>query len=172
MSRLWSRLPLPEQHLVGLPVGLALDRLIGRRGPRWTRPIGLPLAAGGFLLNALAVRSRGPDALDRPTELVRNGPYAWSRNPMYVGWSMVHLGTALAARSPGLLVTWLVASVLVHRDIRREERQLSERFGTRYTRYAASVPRYLGGPTTRTIIRSARARGRTRRRRSGTTRPA
>jgi protein-S-isoprenylcysteine O-methyltransferase Ste14 len=172
VARLWSRLPLPEQHLVGLPVGVALDRLIGRRGPRWTRPIGLPLATGGLLVNALAVHSRGPDALDRPTELVRDGPYAWSRNPMYVGWSMVHLGTALVARSPGLLVTWLVASILVHRDIRREERQLTERFGTPYTAYAASVPRYLGPRSTRRLIRSVRARARTRPRRSGTTRRA
>jgi protein-S-isoprenylcysteine O-methyltransferase Ste14 len=172
MPRLWSRLPLPGQHLIGLPVGLALDRLTGCRGPRWTRPIGLPLAAAGLLVNALAVRSRGPDPLDRPTQLVRTGPYAWSRNPMYVGWSMAHLGTALVARSSGLLVTWLVASILVHRDIRREERQLAERFGHRYTAYVASVPRYLGARSVRTLTRSVRARARTRPPRSGTTRRA
>ena len=170
MSRLWSRLPLPEQHLVGLPVGLVLDRLIGRRGPRWTRLIGLPLAAGGVLLNALAVRSRGPDALDRPTELVRSGPYAWSRNPMYLGWSMIHLGTALTSRSPGMAVTWLVSTVLVDRGIRREERQLVERFGKTFSDYAGSVPRYLSPSSVRTLIRSVRARARTRPRRSGTTR--
>jgi len=91
---------------------------------------------------------------------------------MYVGWSMAHLGTALVARSSGLLVTWLVASILVHRDIRREERQLAERFGHRYTAYVASVPRYLGARSVRTLTRSVRARARTRPPRSGTTRRA
>ena len=88
---------------------------------------------------------------------------------MYVGWSLVHLGTALAVRSPGLLVTWLVALILVHRDIQQEEEQLAERFGTDYAAYAASVPRYVCGPSARALIRSARARGRTRPPPSGTT---
>jgi protein-S-isoprenylcysteine O-methyltransferase Ste14 len=172
MPGLWRRLPLPEQHIVGLVIGLALDRLIRRRGPRWTRPVGLPLVAAGVVVTALAVQSRGPDALDRPTGLVRDGPYAWSRNPMYLGWSLIHLGATLTARSPGLLLTWLVAVILVHRDIADEERELAERFGTGYADYAASVPRYLGGTSPRLVIRSARARGRTRPRRYGTTRPA
>jgi protein-S-isoprenylcysteine O-methyltransferase Ste14 len=172
MSHLWSRLPLPEQHVAGLLVGLALDRLILCRWPRWTRSMGLALAAIGVLVNAEAVRSRGSDGLDRPTALVRSGPYAWSRNPMYVGWSVLHLGIALAARSPGTSITWPVAVVLVHREIRREEGQLADRFGADFISYAASVPRYLDRGAVRSVIRSARARARRRPLRSGTTRRA
>jgi protein-S-isoprenylcysteine O-methyltransferase Ste14 len=172
MPRLWSRLPLPEQHLVGIPVGLALDRLIGRRGPRWTRPIGLPLAAAGVLVNLAAVRARGADPLEQPSRLVQSGIYAVTRHPMYVGWSMIHLGTALLLCSPGIALSWPVAVALVHREIRREERQLAKGFGAEFAAYAALVPRYVNPSSTLRLIRSARARGRRRPPRSVTKRPA
>ena len=172
MSSLWSRLPLPEQHLVGLLVGLALDRLTSVRLPRWTRWVGPPLVASGVLVNAAAVRTRGADHLDRPTALVRSGPYAWTRNPMYVGWSTIHLGAALSLRSPGMSITWPVAVILVHRGIQQEEEQLAESFGETFASYAGTVPRYLDPNTVSRLIRSARARARTRPPRSATTRRA
>ena len=172
MSSLWRRLPLPEQHVVGLLVGLTLDRLSSARLPRWSRPIGPFLAAVGVLVNIAAVRARGADPLESPSTLVRSGPYAWTRNPMYVGWSMIHLGTALVSRSPGMTITWPVSVVLVHRGIQREERQLVEGFGETFSAYAESVPRYLGRTSVRPLIRSVRARARTRPPRSGTTRRA
>ena len=172
MSSLWSRLPLPEQHVVGLLAGLALDRLSSARLPAWTTAIGPPLVAVGLLVNAAAVRTRGADHLDRPSALVRTGPYAWTRNPMYVGWSMIHLGTALALRSTGMSITWPVSVVLVHRGIRGEEIQLTATFGETFTAYAESVPRYLDLTSMLTLTRSVRAHGRTPRRRSGRIRPA
>jgi protein-S-isoprenylcysteine O-methyltransferase Ste14 len=172
VSDVWSRLPFPEEHVVGMGVGLLLDRLVRRRWPRWTRPIGLPLIAVGALVNAAAVSAHGGAELDRASALVRRGPYAWSRNPMYLGWCLIHLGTALAARSPGMSITWPVSAVLVHRVVRREERRLAERFGEDFAAYAAAVPRYLGARSGRSLIRSARARARTRPRRSGTSPPA
>jgi protein-S-isoprenylcysteine O-methyltransferase Ste14 len=172
MSSLWSRLPLPEQHVVGLLVGLALDRMSSARLPGWARPIGLPLVAAGVLVNAVAVRSRGPDPLERPSTLVRSGAYAWSRNPMYLGWSTIHLGIALISRSPGMTITWPLSVLLVHRGIRQEERQLAAGVGETFNDYAGSVPRYLGPSSVRTLIRSVRARARTRPPRSGTTRRA
>ena len=143
MPSLWSRLPLPEQHVAGLLVGLAVDRLTATRLPSWTRPIGLALGAAGVAVNVAAVRAHGGDDLDRPSGLVDRGPYAWTRNPMYLGWSMIHLGAALALRSPGMAITWPVAVILVHRGILAEERQLAARFGADFATYAASVPRYL-----------------------------
>jgi protein-S-isoprenylcysteine O-methyltransferase Ste14 len=172
MTSLWDRLPLPEEHMTGLDVGLAVDRLAQTRLPSWTRPIGLALCVAGVAVNAAAVRARGQEALDRPSGLVDQGPYGWTRNPMYLGWSMIHLGAALALRSPGMAVTWPVAAALVHREILVEERQLTAQFGTGFATYAASVPRYLDRSIGQTIMRSARARARTPRPRSGTTRRA
>jgi protein-S-isoprenylcysteine O-methyltransferase Ste14 len=172
MTSFWSRLPLPEQHVVGLLVGLALDRLTSARLPGWTRSVGPPLVAAGVVVNVAAVRARGSDPLERPSTLVQGGAYAMTRNPMYLGWSAIHLGTALSRRSPGSAMTWPVAVLLVHRGIRREERQLAEGFGGTWAAYAGSVPRYLGPASMDTFIRSVRARARTRPPRSGTTRRA
>ena len=64
---------------------------------------------------------------------------------MYVGWSMIHLGTALALRSPGMSITWPVSVVLVHRGIRGEEDPADgRRSATTFTALCRSVPRYLG----------------------------
>jgi protein-S-isoprenylcysteine O-methyltransferase Ste14 len=169
---LWDRLPLPEHHVVGLVAGAALDRLTPTRLPGWTRPTGLVLGVAGALLNGAAVRAWNGQELDRPTRLVRRGPYAWTRNPMYLGWSMIHLGTAFLLRSPGMAVTWPIAVATISGEIRREEAQLAARFGAEFTGYAAAVPRYLGRGSAASLIRSARARARTRRRRSGMSRRA
>jgi protein-S-isoprenylcysteine O-methyltransferase Ste14 len=91
MTGLWHRLPLPEQHVAGLVVGLVIDRLTRIRLPRWPRRVGLALVAAGLVINAAAVRARGAADLDRPAGLVSGGPYRWTRNPMYLGWSMIHL---------------------------------------------------------------------------------
>ena len=172
MTSLWSRLPLPEQHVAGLVLGLAVDRLSSIRLPPWTTPIGLALAVAGVTVNAAAVQARGGENLDRPSGLVDRGPYAWTRNPMYLGWSMIHLGTALALRSPGMAITWPAAVTMVHRGILAEERELAARFGPEFAKYSASVPRYLDAGTRQAVIRSARARAHRRRPRSGTRRPA
>jgi protein-S-isoprenylcysteine O-methyltransferase Ste14 len=172
VASLWSRLPLPEEHLAGLLVGLAADRLTRTRLPPQTRPIGFALGAAGVAVNAAAVRAHGGADLERPGRLIDRGPYAWTRNPMYLGWSMIHLGAALALRSPGMAVTWPAAVTLVHRGILAEERQLAARFGTDFETYAASVPRYLDVGTRQAVMRSVRARARRRRPRSATTRRA
>ena len=168
MASLWSRLPLPEEHVAGLLVGLAVDRLTRTRVPPWPRPIGLALSAAGVAVNVAAVRARGEEDIDRPSRLVDRGLYAWSRNPMYLGWSMIHLGIALTMRSPGMAITWPVAITLVHRGIQIEERELAAMFGADFATYAASVPRYLGLHTLTDVMRSVRAGGRRRPRRSGT----
>ena len=168
----WSRLPLPEEHVAGLLVGLAVDRLTRTRLPASTKPIGLALGVAGMAVNVAAVLARGEEDLDRPSGLVQGGPYAWTRNPMYLGWSMIHLGAALTLRSPGMAITWPAAVMLVHRGILAEERQLTARFGSDFATYVASVPRYLDRRTHQAVIRSARARARTPRQRSGTTRRA
>ena len=172
LTSLWSRLPLPEQHVAGLLGGLAVDRLTRTRLPPWTTPIGLALGVAGVAVNAAAVRARGGENLDQPSGLVDRGPYAWTRNPMYLGWSMIHLGAALALRSPGMAVTWPAAVTLVHRGILAEERELAAQFGTDFATYSASVPRYLDSGTRHAVMRSARARARRRRPRSETRRRA
>lgn len=103
--------------------------------------VGIGAAIAGW-----ATRSAGAIELDQPTDLVTGGPYAFSRNPMYVGWTLIYLGYGLSTESvwpltifPGL-VAWM------HRSVREEERRLEQRLGVRYRAYRRCVPRYLGKP--------------------------
>ena len=143
----WDRLPLPAEHAVGMVAGLLLQRHVGaHRLPAVVAPAGWPLVAAGIALNVWAVEARGGGAIERPGRLVTDGPQAWTRNPMYVGWTLLHVGAGLLARSPWVLATWPVSFALVHRSVLHEERGLAQRFGRDFTEYRTRVPRYVGLP--------------------------
>ena len=81
--------------------------------------------------------------LARPERLVTTFPYSVSRNPMYVGWALIHLGAGLVTGSGWIIATLPAAAAWVHADIGREERRLAEVFGPAYERYRVAVPLYL-----------------------------
>jgi len=78
------------------------------------------------------------------TALVIEGPYRFSRNPMYLGFTLMYLGIALWVNTawplPALLV---VMQVMRHYVIEREERYLKRKFGEPYQQYMASVRRWF-----------------------------
>lgn len=80
----------------------------------------------------------------QPKVFLAEGPYALSRNPMYVAELALWLGWALWFGSAALVVAALVLAVLMSRAIRREEAALGAEFGEVYRSYRASVPRWLG----------------------------
>jgi protein-S-isoprenylcysteine O-methyltransferase Ste14 len=91
---------------------------------------------------------RGTHApFEPPQALLRGGPYAWVRNPMYLLYVAVVLGEALVFRSLVLVAwagaLWLLAHVFV---VRVEERALRRRFGSAYADYCARVNRWLPRP--------------------------
>lgn len=69
--------------------------------------------------------------------------HARSRNPIYVGFALAHLGLAAATRNGWMVVTCPVSAALVHRWVTREEDLLHDLFGAEYDAYRAAVPRYL-----------------------------
>jgi len=77
------------------------------------------------------------------TTIVRTGPYRFSRNPIYLAFSLLQLSIAVWVNSPWLVVT-LVAAVAVMSliVIPREEQYLEPRFPD-YSAYKASVRRWL-----------------------------
>jgi protein-S-isoprenylcysteine O-methyltransferase Ste14 len=144
MSELWDRLPLPAEHAVAMLAGLMVQSHTRQsRLPAVLAPAGWPVLAAGVAINVWAVRARGSGDLEHPERLVTTGPYALARHPMYVGWSLLHLGTAITVRSPWVLLTWPVAFALVHRTVLREERLLAAQFGDALTDYSGGVPRYV-----------------------------
>ena len=140
-----SNIPLPEPNLAAIAVGVALQRVRPWTlpGPKAMHRVagGLLLAAGaGFI--ACSWKAAGQVKLADPGALVTAGPYARSRNPMYVGWSLLQLGIGLASRTAWIVATLPPAALWIHRQVLREERGLTESFGEEYAKYRISTPRY------------------------------
>ena len=142
----WGNVPLPETYLVGLGAGLVLQVVAPWRPP-WPavagRAVGWPLLLAGLGLAVLAVRAAAEVRLDRPDRLVRSGPYAVSRNPMYVASTAVYVGIALVAGAAWPLLLLPGVLLATHVVVVREERALEARFGAEYRSYRSSVRRYL-----------------------------
>jgi protein-S-isoprenylcysteine O-methyltransferase Ste14 len=78
------------------------------------------------------------------TALVTSGPFALSRNPIYLGNTLVLTGAALLFGSLWLLLAAAVAAVAVTvLAIRREEAHLAAQFGDAWTAYTRRTPRWI-----------------------------
>src|SRR5215471_9610092 len=101
-------------------------------------PLGVPLVAVAIALFSYSVakfRAAGtPVPARKPTTaIVRIGPYRFSRNPIYLAFSLFQTGIALGVNDAWILVTLLPAiSVMSFVVIPREERYLEARFGEEY----------------------------------------
>ncbi len=78
------------------------------------------------------------------TALVSSGPYRFSRNPMYVGFTVLYLGMAfLFAGLWGLILLPVLIAIIQSYVIAREEQYLERKFGEEYLRYKARVRRWI-----------------------------
>jgi protein-S-isoprenylcysteine O-methyltransferase Ste14 len=128
LGRLW---PLPD-----LP-----DRVFG---------VGIGLAGLGLSLDLWAMiemrRARANILPHRAaTTLVTTGPFAWSRNPIYLGNSLLLLGLAgLVGEAWFILAAPAAAFATYKLAIQREERHLSALFGADWAAYTSRVHRWAG----------------------------
>jgi protein-S-isoprenylcysteine O-methyltransferase Ste14 len=112
-------------------------------------PLGAALVAAAIALfawSAAAFRAAGtPVPARKPTVvIVRTGPYGFSRNPIYLAFSLFQLGIAVWLNSAWLLATLAGAVALMHYAvIPREEQYLERKFGAQYSSYKAAVRRWL-----------------------------
>ena len=78
------------------------------------------------------------------TAIVESGVYRFTRNPMYLGMSLLQLAIGFAFSSPGALAMSLASVLLIDRlVIPREEHYLEHQFGETYRRYRGRVRRWL-----------------------------
>jgi protein-S-isoprenylcysteine O-methyltransferase Ste14 len=109
---------------------------------------GLLVAAGLVLffwgLATFARQRTGIMLQQAATQIVAAGPYRWSRNPMYVAFTMVYVGLAVVcALVWPLLVLPVVLLVLSALVVAREERYMRATFGAGYADYCERVRRWL-----------------------------
>jgi protein-S-isoprenylcysteine O-methyltransferase Ste14 len=104
--------------------------------------VSLPLALATFRVLS---RAHTPvDPLKPTTALVTEGPFRYSRNPIYVALTLLYVGVALLVNVWWILL--LVVPVLLvirYGVIAREEAYLTRKFGEAYRQYTAQVRRWL-----------------------------
>src|SRR5262245_5279673 len=108
---------------------------------------GLGLVIGGLAVRFWAVRHIGTISRTRANRqgpLVRSGPYAWVRNPLYVGNWLIWTGCALASELLWMVpIAWGVFAVQYGAIAAWEEARLRGHYGAEYDAYARSVPRWI-----------------------------
>jgi protein-S-isoprenylcysteine O-methyltransferase Ste14 len=152
----WGNVPLPEPHLIGLGLGFLGHVVAPRRLPapaRIGQVVGGTTVVAGTSYVVWAVRAAGNVDLGRQEQLVTDGPYRLSRNPMYVGWTVVYIGIGLVVDNAWLFVLLPGVLLATHVAILHEEQRLADRFGSAYRAYRASVRRYVGTRTSRRNFR-------------------
>jgi protein-S-isoprenylcysteine O-methyltransferase Ste14 len=104
----------------------------------------LLLAGGAVAAVGLALRAYAAGHLVKNQSLAMSGPYACTRNPLYLGSALMGAGFALAAGNWILALACVVLFAAIYWPvIRREEEYLRREFGEVYDRYAQRVPLFL-----------------------------
>lgn len=112
-------------------------------------PVGVLVVLVAVALFVSAVRTfrkvNTPVPGNRPTTIiVRSGPYGFSRNPIYLAFTLFQVGLATWVNSLGMLLTLLPVLALMDLVvIPREERYLGARFPSEYPLYKCEVRRWL-----------------------------
>ena len=124
----------------------------GRLGPLAVplplRLLGLALMAAGdglFIAAILTMKDSWRAGIDegQKTELVTDGVYRVSRNPAFLGFDLLYLGSALALGSAVLFAAAGAVAIMIHLQILEEEKHLAKMFGAPYLTYKKGVRRYL-----------------------------
>jgi protein-S-isoprenylcysteine O-methyltransferase Ste14 len=149
----WISIPPPLLFVVAFGLGLLMNLTVPSAAlmSALARAHGLGIAAValGLLLifsaPALFVRQRTtiiPHGKAR--SLVMSGPYRVTRNPMYFGLALIHVGAAILVQSYGALAAVLLPLwALQTKIIPYEESRLTEIFGDEYRQYARRTRRWI-----------------------------
>ncbi|MFB3815181.1 MAG: isoprenylcysteine carboxylmethyltransferase family protein [Terriglobales bacterium] len=103
----------------------------------WALAAGGAVAAAGLLLRALA-----SGHVRKNTELTTTGPYAYTRNPLYLGSMIIGAGFAVAARSVWVVAGMVALFLAVYVPVIRSEEQFLRAQFPEYDEYARRVPRF------------------------------
>ncbi len=144
-ARLVARLRVPGGFLLVIAFGwLARPSVLSLE-------IGLPVAVVGLVLRAWAAGH-----LEKNTCLATTGPYAWVRNPLYLGTLLTAAGLVTASRRPLLAILFALVFALVYLPaIQLEEEYLRELFPD-FNEYAGRVHALLPTPPAQRVKASFR----------------
>ena len=144
-------LPPPLIFVAGLAAGGVAELVRSTSGPAW--PISAAIAVAGVLAfmalaGAAVGRFRRAGTTENPfrpsTALVVDGPFRFTRNPMYLGMAALYVGLAfLLGIMWALLFLPFVLVAIDRLIIAREEPYLERKFGQDYVEYKKRVRRWI-----------------------------
>jgi protein-S-isoprenylcysteine O-methyltransferase Ste14 len=134
-----------------LALGLRVfDSRLGVILPSWVVSAGIILMVLGgmlvlFCITTFVFIGKGtPAVFDPPREFVAVGPYAYVRNPMYIGGFILIIGFGLYHTSVSMLIFCVVLAVIFHFFVLFVEEPILERkFGESYLAYKRNVHRWF-----------------------------
>lgn len=111
----------------------------------FARPVPRSILYGGLVgVIGLLVRAYAAGYLYKQEVLAVTGPYAYTRNPLYLGSSILALGAGIATRSwISALLLLIYFAVFYSMVMRREEFELRQRHGAAFDAYAKAVPLFF-----------------------------
>jgi protein-S-isoprenylcysteine O-methyltransferase Ste14 len=132
----WSRVA----RRIRVPLGFAFAAFyVWRARPSWTS-----VAAGtAVALVGIAVRALASGQVKKNRELTTTGPYAYVRNPLYLGSIVIGVGFAIAARDIWVAVVLFVFFLLVYMPVIRAEQNFLSGYFPEYADYMRRVPSLL-----------------------------
>ncbi len=137
---MWPRI----RHYLGyhrVPISFGLGVVFWMlASPTWRSiAFGLPIVVAG---EGLRIWSSG--TLEKNVAIASAGPYAYTRNPLYLGNFLIGLGFVLMGHNPWLVGLFLVAFPVIYvPTVLEEERFLRGKFGEPYEAYLRRVPRFF-----------------------------
>ncbi|HMI83288.1 MAG TPA: isoprenylcysteine carboxylmethyltransferase family protein [Polyangiaceae bacterium] len=147
------RFPPPLVFVCLFGAGVALQRWATPFAvplPPWPRILGGAVIALAGSMSVIAARvlfvrtGQNPAPWTPSPELLVKGIYIYTRNPMYLGVTLLQLGLGIALGNGWIAALAPLALLVVHViAVRPEETYLTEKFGESYLRYKTAVRRYL-----------------------------
>jgi protein-S-isoprenylcysteine O-methyltransferase Ste14 len=125
-------------HFMAAPVGVNAQTVIGA-------VIFLAgLVLGGAAMRLFRHRGTSPDPREATTLVVMDGPYRFTRNPMYLGFVLMLFGISLVfSLEWGILLTFVLWLALDRMIVVREEAYLTQRFGDDYRKLLGQTRRWF-----------------------------
>ena len=149
LMRFISRTPV--RTFIVYPIIALIWQYATNRGEVLFHLLFLPLMIWGYLQYRLCGLYRlkhgggGPGLETPPERLVSTGPYAYTRNPMYLGHIIFLIGLTLTLQSWLAAVITITVAAWFHYRVLGDEKKLSQRLGKPYVEYTNSVQRWIPG---------------------------
>ena len=141
----------PLRTFIVYPIVTLTWELVFNRGKLNFHPLFLPLLLWGYLQYRLCGLYRikhgggGPGLETPPDRLVSSGPYAYTRNPMYLGHIIFLIGLTLTLQSWFAALITIAVAIWFHIRVLGDEKKLAIRLGKPYIDYVNTVKRWIPG---------------------------